>query len=458
MAERTLTAVQTSGGRGTRSRPLSLYSPTSMIPKGLMRVMGVPIAEIQLEEFKAAGIKGVYMITQYLENREHISSRFSDGRHRFGIDIHYSRPSDDERNNGSGDAILTNIERYALGGDSIWLANDNLYEFDHNKATQFHRDLGAVVSILAVRMSPRDTIRTYGMVDADSNRLVRKLLEKPRNDAEIMGALKIENPGELDSMRVFVNTGGYVLNNDALRTISDERWVVDGRKKSNGEFDMAGQLIRGLIHHNHPVYVFSIDAWGDFGSTPFFLDTFPQALGGLFPSIHKILETRKYYHSASDNLWIHPDSLNLKNAEGKTLDERMKSGRVKIGPNVFIGRNVQIADGAEIGYSDLEKDVEVGESFLHRVYLSPYCIVGSHAHLEDCALGLAVKVDSSKQSPAYINGRSIIGPSIKIPEGTRLDDTTIFPGYLFKGPGETHSRSILKPSHKEIARIVQQYT
>ena len=138
-----LTAVQTSAGMGNRLRPLNLYSSTSMIPKGLIRVMGIPIAEIQLEEFKAAGIENVQIITQYLENREHLSNRFSDGTHRFGLKIGYSDPADDQTNNGSGDAILTNIKRKGLNGFKIKSGEKQVAFWFH------HRLVSAFIYFLA---------------------------------------------------------------------------------------------------------------------------------------------------------------------------------------------------------------------------------------------------------------------------------------------------------------------
>jgi len=162
-----LSLIQTSAGRGTRARPLSLDSPTSMIPKGLIRIMGIPVAEIQMEELKRQGVVNIHVITQYLENRERLNNRFGDGV-RFGLKIHYSDPSDDSSNNGSGDAILTYIEKKKLGGTSIWLPNDNLFEIGElEKAVETHNESKSVVSIFTTSMLPRETIGNYGLINAD---------------------------------------------------------------------------------------------------------------------------------------------------------------------------------------------------------------------------------------------------------------------------------------------------
>ncbi len=457
MLEGKITAVQTSAGMGARLRPLNLYSPTSMMPKGLMRIMGIPIAELQIQEFKDAGILDVYIITQYLENRVHLSDRFGDGN-RFGLRIHYSDPTDDKTNNGSGDAILTNIEKNYLNGDSIWLPNDNLFEFDFQKIIKEHRDLGAVVSIMTVSMPPRDTIKNYGLVSTDPDYRVTRLVEKPKDELQVMEALGVSNPEELNSMRVPVNTAGYVLNNDELAKIAKEQWVIKGRKKSSGNFDMAGSLLRGLIEKKYPIYIIPIDAWGDFGTITYYLDTFPDALTGKFPSIYKVLERTDYEHYQKENVWVHRDSLDRINEEGKTLRERIAAGKLKIGPHVFIGRKSVIEDETEIRYSNLEKYATVRKGAkLDHVYLSPFCEIGRYADLRECALGLQVTVDSSKDNPTHIDGRSVLGPKIFVPKGTKLYEATIFPGYLFEKKGETYTHKRIDPSPEQIKKILEEY-
>src|SRR3990167_3264799 len=114
-----VSVVLTSGGEGTRNRPVSLYSPTSMIPKGLMRVMGIPLSELQIEVLRAESIRQFYIITRYLENRDQLANRFGDGRVRFGIDITYSDPLEDILNNGIGDAILRNITSHNIDRKSV---------------------------------------------------------------------------------------------------------------------------------------------------------------------------------------------------------------------------------------------------------------------------------------------------------------------------------------------------
>lgn len=461
---RKLTAVQASGGVGFRLRPLNLYSITSMIPKGLMRIMGLPVAEQQIETFKSSGITEVYQITQYTQNRDPLANRFGDGKARFGIHIDYTDPVFDETNNGSGDATLTNIEEKCLTGDSIWLPNDNLFEFDFNRVIEAHRDTKAVISVMTVNVKPRETIKNYGLIKADPNYKITQLEEKPKNEETLMQILGITDPTKLDSITVPINTAGSIIDNDTLAKIAKEKWIIEGRQNLEEDFDMAGTLIKKLAEQGYPIYRINIDAWGDLGSLPYWMDTFPEALGGKFGSIHKILETKKntdgkkQYIKLDGNVWIHSESLYRKDKTGKTLEKRIKEGMVKLGPNVFIGRLCNIEDDVEIRYSDIEKRSTIRQGTqLDHVYLSPYCHIHQYSILANCALGLHITVISSDQNPTRIINNSVVGPEIKIPEGTTLDDVIIFPGYEFKSQGEIHSHMTLKPTKEQLNKILHQY-
>ncbi len=450
------TVVQTSAGKGKRSRPLNLSSETTMIPKGLMRIMGIPIAEIQLLQLKDAGISEVYVVAQFLENRQYLSERFGDGQ-RFGLNIFYSDPRLDYGNNGSGDAILTNIVANNLDGHTLWFPNDNLFELDICDAYQRHEKSGSAVSILTIGMAARQTIRNYGLVLSDPSHRVTKLVEKPKDEATLMEALNAKSTADLDRI-VDVSTGGYFLNNDILREVLSKPWVQNGRADRSKGFDMAKSLIAGLLREDYTVSNIPIDSWGDFGTTYFLLETFPRALEGGFPSIQWILKSRGHYHDDEKNVWIHPDTLKRVYPDGLTLEERMKKGAVKIGPNVFLGRGAYIEDDCSIRYSDIEKQVTVcnGASIDH-AYVMPYCVIGGFATLVNCALGLQVLVRSNAEHPTLINGRSVLGPKLEVPEGVGLIDSRVFPGYRFPPEGGRFESQVLKPTDEHIIHTVRDY-
>ena len=438
---RSISAMQTSAGEGSRLFPLNLGHIDSYDPKGLFRLSGVDIAALQLTQFRDAGIEDVHVIAKDAGNRQPLSSRLSDGR-RFGVRIQYSSPADDASNKGSGDAVLTYLERHPeLKGDVLLLANDNLYEGNFRRYIQAHRDSNAVVSILTTRMPPRNTIEAYGIVPVDGFRALA-VGEKLKSDDEIRQIMKYGSDVDLTQERVHVNTAGYIIDADGLSQLSNEPWVVAGRIPDKA--DMAGWLVKGLIENGYQVNVIPIDAWGDLGSLSTFLDTFPEVLSGVFPAVHKALSTsrkykggKNYHHDGANNNWISTDALKKRNKHGETLDQLLSKGLVELGTNNYIGRDVEVRRGARINHSDVEKYTVVDEGAnLERVYLAGWNNIGTHASLRDCALGENVVVESSEGSQTYVNGRTVVAPRIIIPSGTKMHSVTVYPSYRFSGSGE----------------------
>lgn len=453
-----LSLVLTSAGAGTRVRPASLYSATTMIPKGMMRVMGLPLAEIQLEQARAIGIERAYFIAMGLENRDQPAARFSDGQARFGLQIDYSHPIDDKTNNGSGDAILTNIERKDIGGTSLILSNDNLFEFNMKKALKRHNDLGAVVTVLTYPVTPAQTIQNYGLIRSDMSGRIEELIEKPDSEKEVLAALGCK-PHELQRQRAYINTAGYIVNNEALREIAQkESWIRDGRLNSS-DFDMAGVLLRGLIENGYTLGASAINKWGDFGSIPNYLETTQTALEGGFPSIQKILG-KQDYEKIEGNIWIHKTSLNARSrGSQRTLKERMADGTVTVGSNTFIGKDVIIEDGVSLSNSDIEKSCYIGGgSDIDNSVVFSQSILGPNTTLDRALMASASETPLTKGAPVEITGLSAVGPQVAVSAGSKLKNATIYPGYRFNEGPESLEGVTQTPSIASLLALVSKYT
>ncbi|MBS1266069.1 MAG: Glucose-1-phosphate adenylyltransferase [Candidatus Woesearchaeota archaeon] len=446
-----LYGLQTSGGMGSRARPLSLMGPTSMIPKGLMRFAGIPLAELQLRQLKNMSITEVFVITQHLENRLPIQSRFGDGS-RYGMNISYSDPHKDVFNRGSGDAVLQGILDLRLDGHSVCLPNDNFFEFPGNYLDR-HIENNAVMTILTVSRSGKSIIDTYGLVNQDLDHRVIELSEKPESAQEIGDFLSLDNGLNVLDMSFPINTAGYIINNKSLREIAQTDEFRKYHKEAD-KFDMAGHLIPYLLERDYPVFSKSISKWGDVGTLPNFMETFKDVLSGAFPSVFEIL-SKLDYTCLEGNIWIHNDSYN-RPYHGKTLRQRIKDQDVNIGPNTFIGRDVKIENRVDIGGSDIEKNCLISEgATVSNSYLSPYCAVGQAGYLSNCALGLQVRVHSTKENPSQIDGNSVIGPEIEIPIKTVISNSVIYPGHIIAE--RSIKNKVSRPSEEEIIEYAQSY-
>lgn len=453
-----ITAVNTSAGQGKRSRPITLNDVMSMNPKGLLRVAGTTIADSQIAQFVNNGIDDLYMVTLGRDNAKPLQERFGDGRN-LGLTIHYSHPSFEPLNTGSGDGILRNIDEHELSGTSIILPNDNLFEYDVDKVMKIHQDNDAVVTMMTIPMKPVATLRTYGLLDVTKN-VVTRIVEKPQSEADIMKSMGYENLSSLDSDIVYVNTAGYVVNNDKLRELAKQAWVSRGRKKS---FDMAGNLIAGLIESGETVCSAPIDKWGDLGTVPNLLRTNRRVLGGEFKTLNSMVENAsldgsKKYMLLDNNVIIHVGAYTKKDSTGKTLQQKIEDNSVTIGPDVFIGRNCIIEEGVEISYSTLEKYATVGKNAkVEGCYILDSSLIGPYATLRNCALAERVRVFSNHKNQTLVNGGSAIGPQVDIPAGTELKNVTIMPGYEF-AQKEIINRQVLKPTDEQVLALYHAFT
>src|SRR3989338_5256744 len=203
--------MQTAAGEGTRLWPFLLSSIDDYNTKGLVYVMGIPIAEGQIFQFKYSKIRDIHIVIKDKGNRVPLSRRFSDGS-RYGGHIEYSDPTEDSRNRGSGDAVLSYIVNHKLKGDILCLANDNLYDANFSRLIEEHRKSGALVSILTTRVPAKSAIETYGIVPVNTENRALKIEEKPKTEDDIRRTLGYPPSEDLSSKRIVINTGGYIFN------------------------------------------------------------------------------------------------------------------------------------------------------------------------------------------------------------------------------------------------------
>jgi len=424
-----ISAVFTSGGEGSRNWPINLLARGMYQTKGLMRVMGVPIVDLQLLELKAAGVTHFHNLAAGMPNIDQLSNRLRDGS-GYGVTVTHPETEDLE-DAGSGDGLLRYIQNGHLSGHSIVLANDSLSEVDWDRAIEFHKKNNAAITILTTYMGPRETIGSYGLLEVNGGDRVTDIIEKPESEADLMKSLGVKTVDELNAYgNVPVNTAGYIVSNDALVKLAEQEWVRKGRE--SGSFDMAGDLIKGCID-DVPVYSFTIDGWADFGTREKYLASVQSVLTTGFPSVYRVLRERDYVHlnDQDQNVWIEPGTWGSEvPGTGKSLEQLVIDDKVvSLGPNVSIARRVRIGPGAHIEYSAVEKNGLVRAATILHSVLSPYDIIGNGVRVERSVLGLKVSVNhpgNGSDDSTNIVG-SFIGPNISIGVGSNVRGSVIFP-------------------------------
>jgi NDP-sugar pyrophosphorylase family protein len=211
-------AVLLMGGKGTRLAPY-----TTVLPKPLMPIGDLPIAEILVRQLRRAEITDMTFAVGHLAAL--IEAYFGDGS-RWGISVTYSRE----------DSPLGTAGPLAVvpGLDSTFLVmnGDLLTTLDVQAMTAFHRSEGAVATIGVFKREVRIDL---GVIEADTVD-VRGYVEKPTLSYE-------------------VSVGAYVMEPRALAMIPEHE-----------PFDLP-DLVRALIAAGAPVKAFRFDGhWLDIGN------------------------------------------------------------------------------------------------------------------------------------------------------------------------------------------------
>lgn len=157
-------AVILAGGQGARLRPY-----TTVLPKPLVPVGGIPIAEVIIRQLKFYGIKNILMATGYLA--ELIEAYFGDGS-RFGVHIEYLK---EKTPLGTAGAIklIKNLDE-----DFLVINGDTLTNINFKELLNFHKSSKSMATITIKGV----TVKTdFGVVSCDSKGGFLDYIEKPKH-------------------------------------------------------------------------------------------------------------------------------------------------------------------------------------------------------------------------------------------------------------------------------------
>lgn len=175
------------GGKGERLRPL-----TDSIPKPLVKVLGKPILQYNIELLARQGVEEIILATGYLH--EKIEEYFGSGK-GFGARIRYSVEKEPL---GTGGAL--NLCKDDLDGTFIMMNGDNLADFDFIGMAKFHQKEKALATLQLVTV---DDVSSFGVARLEGGRIV-EFVEKPKQG---------EAPSNL------VNAGAYIIEKGSLEYI-----------------------------------------------------------------------------------------------------------------------------------------------------------------------------------------------------------------------------------------------
>lgn len=236
-------ALILAGGKGTRLRPLTVYTPKPIVP-----VMNRPFLLYQIEVLRRCGITDITLSLSYQPDKiEHILGNGSE----IGVNLRYiTEPSP----MGTGGAYKFAAE--ALRETTVVFNGDILTNLDIGKLLEFHRANNAEATITLVTV---DDPSRYGLAEVGTDNSIRRFVEKPKPDE--FAHLKINT----------INAGIYVLEPTILDIIAE------GTNKSF-EYEIFPDILeRKLAFFG---YVFEDEYWLDIGTPASYLKAHHDFLNG----------------------------------------------------------------------------------------------------------------------------------------------------------------------------------
>lgn len=354
-------AMILAAGKGTRVRPI-----TYTIPKPLIPILEKPVMEFLLELLRKHGFDRIMVNVSHLSDE--IENYFRDGQ-RFGVQIAYSFEGNIVDGKLVGKAIgsaggLRRIQDFNPFFDDtfIVLCGDALIDLDLTAALKWHKDKGAIATIVT-KSVPKEAVSSYGVVVTDEDGKIRSFQEKPSVE---------------EALSTNINTGIYIFEPEVIDFIP-----------SNQEFDIGGDLFPMLVEKGAPFYAVSMDfEWVDIGKVPDYWHAIRGVLSGQIKNVSiPGIEVAPGIYTGL-NVAVNWDKVDITGPVYIGGMTKIDDGAKIVGPSA-IGPNCKICSGATVDNSVIFQYSRLGPvRLVDKLVFGRYCVdkTGSSIDLQAAAL------------------------------------------------------------------------
>ncbi|WP_416669338.1 sugar phosphate nucleotidyltransferase [Egbenema bharatensis] len=355
-------AMILAAGKGTRVRPITYTIPKPMIP-----ILQKPVMEFLLELLRQHGFDEIMVNVSHLAHE--IENYFRDGQ-RFGVQIAYSFEGSIVEGNLVGKAIgsaggMRRIQDfYPFFDDTfIVLCGDALIDLDLTEAVRWHREKGAIATIIMKKV-PRDQVSSYGVVVTDEDGRIQTFQEKPAVE---------------EALSTDINTGIYIFEPEIFNYIP-----------SGVEFDIGGDLFPKLVEMGAPFYGVSMDfEWVDIGKVPDYWQAIRDVLMGKVKNVPipgKEVAPGVY---TGLNVVVNWDKVDIKGPVYIGAMTQIDDGATIIGPSM-IGPSCHICSNATVDNSVIFEYSRLGAGvrLVDKLVFGRYCVDKAGAAIDVQAAAL----------------------------------------------------------------------
>jgi mannose-1-phosphate guanylyltransferase len=336
-------ALILAGGKGTRLRPLTVYTPKPIVP-----ILNRPVLQYQIEVLARAGITDITLSLSYQPNK--IEDLLGDGS-QLGVSLRFvTEPSP------MGTAGAYKFAAGAIRETTVVFNGDILTDVDISAVVETHLAKKAEATIL---LTPVEDPSKFGLVETGKQGEVLRFLEKPSP----------ETLAELDTKNI--NAGVYVLEPSVLDRITEN-------ENRSFEYDVFPSMIqdrRTFFSH-----VLSGEYWRDVGTPASYLAAHHDFLSG---KVKHFSESEDTVSDVATTAEIDKVSVI---GEGCVIKPHARISNSVLGPGVHVDEKASIVDSVIWAHTRISTAAEIDGAVIGKsCYIGRNCRVGSGAVLGDKA-------------------------------------------------------------------------
>lgn len=344
-------ALILAGGKGTRLRPLTVYTPKPIVP-----ICNRPFLLYQIDTLRRAGITDITLSLSYQPNK--IEQLLGDGSD-YGVKLRYTVEPQP-----MGTAGAYKFAEDLIRERTVVFNGDILTDLDLKAAIREHDERQALATIV---LAPVENPRAYGLVETEKDGRIRRFLEKPKEDEITVNT---------------INAGTYVLEPKVLD-------YIPGGENHSFEYGLFPNLLerKEAFYAHIPPRTY----WIDIGTPERYLRVHHDLLANRVARIH-IKDRRGKFDEATiaeiDSLSIIGDDCQIKpGAEivnsvlgpGCFVEEKARIVNSVIWPHTRLGAGATVTDaivgrGCHIGRSAI---VAAGSALGDKTSLTDYTMTGN---------------------------------------------------------------------------------
>jgi mannose-1-phosphate guanylyltransferase len=159
-------ALILAGGKGTRLRPLTVFTPKPVVP-----ICNKPFLLYQIDTLKRAGITDITLSLSYQPHK--IEQQLGDGSD-FGVNLRYTVEPQP-----MGTAGAYKYAEKLIRERTVVFNGDILTDLDLKAVLREHEKRGATATVV---LTPVDNPSSYGLVETDGEGRIERFVEKPKRE------------------------------------------------------------------------------------------------------------------------------------------------------------------------------------------------------------------------------------------------------------------------------------